>query len=266
MDGAALEGAVKSSEAAAGLREGSLQPAVDLLRLLREGASMDATLPPSSPWWFVLDRVVSPGSGDVIFYIRLPAGTSAEGRRDIEQTVNAAVPRALVTGWSQMLHDLVPWASRELFVFGSLVVAIILVILLATYRSVPFLLLHTLSLALALCGTVATLKSSGQAINLLNVLAFPLILAVGVDYGVHLLLAVREPGDIRQKLPAVMKPVLISGLTTVTGFGALTLAKNPALNGLGLVCATGVAWCLFSSLCFLAPVAARWTSGVRPQR
>ena len=153
-----------------------------------------------------------------------------------------------------MLNDLVPWAKRELLVFGGAVIGIILVILLFIYRSPGVLALHMGTLFLAMCGTVATLKISGHAINILNVLAFPLILAVGVDYGVHLILAAREKGDVRANLPAVMKPVLISALTTITGFGALTLAQNPALTGLGFVCATGVAWCLAASFLFLAPL------------
>ncbi|MCK9590123.1 MAG: MMPL family transporter, partial [Terrimicrobiaceae bacterium] len=124
--------------------------------------------------------------------------------------------------------------------------------------------LHMGTLFLAMCGTAATLKISGHAINLLSVLAFPLILAVGVDYGVHLILAAREKGDIGTNLPAVMKPVLISALTTITGFGALTLAQNPALTGLGFVCATGVAWCLAASFLFLAPLCGRCCRCSRP--
>jgi len=198
--------------------------------------------------------MLAPASGDVIYYVKLPAGVSRESRRMDENAVDNALPSAFVTGWSQMLNDLVPWATRELLVFGGAVIGIILCILLFTYRNLSLLALHMGSLLLAMCGTVATLKLSGHAINLLNVLAFPLILAVGVDYGVHLILAAREEGDVHVNLPAVMKPVLISALTTITGFGALTLARNPALTGLGFVCATGVAWCLAVSLFFLAPL------------
>jgi predicted RND superfamily exporter protein len=53
----------------------------------------------------------------------------------------------------------------------------------------------------------------------------------------------------------VLKPVAISGLTTVTGFASLMLAKNPSLNGLGTVCATGVAWSLIASITVALPLA-----------
>jgi len=201
--------------------------------------------------------MLAPGTGDVISHVRLSDGAGRDARQAVEAAITNAVPDALVTGWSQMLNDLVPWATRELFVFGGSVVAIILVVLIVVYRDLRSFALHVGTLFLAMCGTVATLKLTGRPINLLNVLAFPLILAVGVDYGVHLLLTLREPGSVAHNLPLVMKPVLISALTTITGFGALTLASNPSLNGLGFVCATGVAWCLAASFLVLAPAAMR---------
>jgi len=257
LDWDGLERAVADAGRSAGLRPGALDSASRLFSSLQSRRPLSEQLPPLSPWWFVLDRMLAPSTGDVIYYVQLPAGSGLGSRQVLENAVAEVLPDALVTGWSQMLNDLVPWAKRELLVFGGAVIGIILVILLFIYRSPGVLALHMGTLFLAMCGTVATLKISGHAINILNVLAFPLILAVGVDYGVHLILAAREKGDVRANLPAVMKPVLISALTTITGFGALTLAQNPALTGLGFVCATGVAWCLVASFLFLAPLCIR---------
>jgi hypothetical protein len=70
---------------------------------------------------------------------------------------------------------------------------------------------------------------------------------------VHAALALREEGSRHENLATVLKPVVICGLTTITGFGSLVFARNPALSGLGLVCAVGVFWCLATSLLFLIP-------------
>lgn len=253
LDSEGLERRIAAAEAAAGLRSGALDPGVRLLRALQSASSLSESLPATSPWWFVIDRALSVQTGDVVFYIR-PANPGIErDRRVLEESLLTASPASHVTGWSQMLFDLVPWATRELFVFGGVVIAVILGVLLITYRAWFPLLLHAAALAFALAGTVATLKFLDAPINILNVLAFPLILAVGVDYGVHLTLAAREPGAVAENLASVMKPVLISGLTTVSGFGALVFADNPSLSGLGLVCSLGVAWSLFASLVVLAP-------------
>ena len=221
-------------------------------------------LPPSSPWWFLLDRMVAPGTGAAIAYLKVPASTTPAQRGQITEILSAAVPEARVTGWSQTLAALIPWAQRELTVFGGSVGLVILLILAAVYRDFRLWTLHVVALLAAAAGTIATLKLLNTPINLLNVLAFPLMLAVGVDYGTHLLLAAREKGDPLQNLSGVIKPITLSGLTTATGFGALMLAQNPALSGLGRICAVGVLWCLIASLLLIVPGALRILHGDSP--
>jgi uncharacterized protein len=207
----------------------------------------------TSPWWFLFDRMISPDSSAAIAYARTQPQITGSQRERIAELVETAVPSALVTGWSQALTSLTAWARKELIVFGGAVSLIILVILGLVYRSAQFWLLHAISLLAAGAGTIATLKLLEVPINLLNVLAFPLMLGVGVDYGTHLILAAKEGNDIVSNLSAVLKPVVLSGLTTATGFGSLTLAQNVALSGLGTICAIGVAWCLLASLLVVTP-------------
>jgi predicted RND superfamily exporter protein len=70
----------------------------------------------------------------------------------------------------------------------------------------------------------------------------------------HVLLAMLEGEDLHVGLTTVVKPLVISGLTTIAGFGALMFAHNPALKGLGTVCALGVTCCLLTSLFFAVPM------------
>lgn len=212
-------------------------------------------LPPESPWWFLLDRMVAT-NGAAIAYIKVPKDITAAERVALSETITAAVPDALVTGWSQALVSLIPWAQHELIVFGSAVAIIVLTLLAFLYRNTRFWLLHTVSLLAAGAGTVATLKLFNLPINLLNVLAFPLMLGVGVDYGTHIILAVCEKGDTEENLAGVVKAIALSGLTTAAGFGALILARNPALSGLGALCGIGVIWCLLAAIFIVCPAAA----------
>jgi predicted RND superfamily exporter protein len=161
-----------------------------------------------------------------------------------------------VTGWSYTMVGLIPWAKNELTFFSFAVGALVLEAMAIAYRSWKPLLVHTLSLVFALSACVALLKLTDTRINMLNALAFPLVLGVGVDYGMHVLLAMMEGKDLGQGLTIVVKPLVISGLTTIAGFGALMFAQNPALKGLGTVCAIGVSSCLLSSVFFAVPVLA----------
>jgi uncharacterized protein len=213
----------------------------------------EAFLSRTSPWWFLFDRMISPDSGAVIAYARTPKQITGAQRQRITELITSALPGALVTGWSQALATLTPWAYRELVYFGGAVSLVILLILGALYRDARLWLLHTLALLGAAAGTVATLKLMQVPINLLNVLAFPLMLCVGVDYGTHIIFAAREGGSLRRDVAAVLKPIGLSGLTTATGFGSLMLAQNVSLSGLGTICAIGVGWCLLASLLIVAP-------------
>ncbi len=199
---------------------------------------------PESRWWFLLDRMVSTTSPTVIAYAKVAPGLAAGDRLQIAKQIDEHVDGALVSGWSQTLASLVPWAQRELLVFGGAVAVLVAFILAFVYRNASLWLLHMASIVAALLATAATLKLFNVPINLLNVLAFPLMLGVGVDYGTHLILAARA-GD--GNFAGTIKAVGLSGLTTSTGFGALVLAQNPALSGLGIICGVGVLWCLLFS-------------------
>jgi predicted RND superfamily exporter protein len=100
------------------------------------------------------------------------------------------------------------------------------------------------------------MKLGHFALNLLNVLAFRLVLAIGVDYGIYVLLVWQKARDVEHDVAGVLKPVLLAGLTAIAGFGSLGFAKNPTLSGLGIACAIGLAWSLFSTIFFTLPAAA----------
>jgi predicted RND superfamily exporter protein len=256
-DLSASRAALENALATAGVNPSSFRHTFEVLDgLQRQEAAANTWkefLSSTSPWWFLLDRMISPDSGAAIAYARTPGQITGAQRERITELVTTAVPDALVTGWSQALANLTAWASRELLVFGGAVSFVILLILAVVYRDPRLWLLHTIALLAAAAGTVATLKLVQMPINLLNVLAFPLMLGVGVDYGTHIILAAREEGDALGNISGVLKPIALSGLTTATGFGSLLLAQNAALSGLGTICAIGVAWCLLASLLIVTP-------------
>ncbi|HEY5792554.1 MAG TPA: MMPL family transporter, partial [Chthoniobacterales bacterium] len=227
-------------------------------RLLEALRQEGPPLPESSPWWFLRDRLIS---GDqFIAYVR-----PAKNRPFTEALFGPLARETLVTGWSTLLGSLVPWAQRELIVYGGAVAGIILLVLAAIYRDARVWGVHVLGLIFAYGGLAATLKLLGVKLNLLNVLAFPLILGTGVDYGTHLLLTLRHGEKWREHLTLVFRPILFGALTTVAGFAALIPASSPALSGLGLVCALGVAWTLISALFFILPAMAWMGRANRPR-
>jgi len=62
--------------------------------------------------------------------------------------------------------------------------------------------------------------------------------------------------SVSTDVAGVVKPVLLAGLTAVSGFGSLGIAKNPSLSGLGIACAIGIFWSLVATIFFTLPAAA----------
>ena len=261
LDLAASRAALTDALTREGLSPDSFHAAFALLDALQAIARGDRAmldwrkaLPENSSWWFVLDRFFShdPNLGAAYVTPVRTLSTFAE-KEQLRSDLEAPQVPMHISGWSYTLQDLVPWARGKLFELSAIMILFNVVLLIFLYRSFfPLAILMT-GLALSIGALVTTLKLLGIPLNMFNVLAFPLVLGVGVDYGIYVVIAMRQDGDRQRNLATVVKPVLLSGLCTTCGFGSLGLAANPALRGLGVVCALGVAWCLFATLCFVLP-------------
>src|SRR5947209_13766979 len=124
------------------------------------------------------------------------------------------------------------------------------------YRDLRLWLVQVITLALAVAAMIASMKLLNVPLNLLNVLSFRLVLAIGVDYGIYVLLIWQKARTLEHDVAGVVKPVLLAGLTAISGFGSLGLAKNPSLSGLGIACAIGLFWSLVATIFFTLPAAA----------
>ncbi len=90
--------------------------------------------------------------------------------------------------------------------------------------------------------------------NLLNLMAVPLLLGAGVDYSIHMQLALRRHGgNIFQVRRSIGRALWLCGGTTITGFGSLAFSNNAGLASLGQVCATGIAASMLTSI-YLLPI------------
>ena len=243
-----------------GFSEDSFQTAFAFLDTLAAVAKGDLTaldwqknLPAQSAWWFVIDRFLAhtPNLG-VAYVAPLKKIASVEEKEQLRELLTVPGIDMHLSGWTYALQDLVPWAKSKLVVLTVTMLGLNVVLLLFLYRSFFPLFILMLSLVLSVGALVASLALLGIPLNLFNILAFPLVLGVGVDYGIYVVIAMRAPDPLRE-LTTILKPVLLSGLTTVAGFGSLITANNPSLRGLGAVCAFGVGWCLFSTFLLIIP-------------
>jgi predicted RND superfamily exporter protein len=83
----------------------------------------------------------------------------------------------------------------------------------------------------------------GMLLNFMNVMVLVTILGMGSDYGLHIAHRVRNCGaeEFRDRFIQSGRAVLLSGLTTIAGFGSLAFTDYGALASIGWATNFGVA-------------------------
>ncbi len=108
------------------------------------------------------------------------------------------------------------------------------------------------SVAFGLFLLLGLMALAGGSWNLMNLTAVPLLLGAGVDYSIHVQLALRGAGGrFAPGQHPTGRALLLCAATTVAAFGSLATSSNAGLAGLGAVCAAGVAAQAVSALYFL---------------
>jgi predicted RND superfamily exporter protein len=249
---------------AEGFSRDSFAPAFKLLDDLQNVADPKVPLPDwrtqlpqSSSWWFLIDRYFGrdPLLTTGFVTTNQPVSTHVQSE---ELRRNLPVPRVpiIITGWSYALADLQPWSHHQLLIISALMAIFDVSLLAILYRDLRLWLIQVITLAFGIGAMIASMKLLHVDLNLLNVLSFRLVLAIGVDYGIYVVLVWQKTHDIEHDVAGVVKPVLLAGLTAVSGFGSLAIARNPALTSLGIACAIGIFWSLIATIFFTLPAMA----------
>ena len=90
--------------------------------------------------------------------------------------------------------------------------------------------------------------------NLMNIMALPLLLGMGVDFSIHMQLALRATnGDRAAVRESTGRALLLAGTTTIAGFLSLAFSTNAGMASLGRTCALGIAVVLLTAV-YLLPV------------
>jgi outer membrane lipoprotein-sorting protein len=97
----------------------------------------------------------------------------------------------------------------------------------------------------------------GEKLNYINMIAFPVILGIGVDDGVHFMHRFMQEGQggLRKALASVGQAMVMSSLTTMIGFGSLMFYLMVGMASMGLVLFIGVGACLLVTLLLMPALA-----------
>ncbi|GEP43029.1 exporter [Brevifollis gellanilyticus] len=194
------------------------------------------------------------GEGVVLASVSLPGTPGLPDRAKLAELQKILTPDtgAWVAGWETLGGALSSLVRQDLNKQLMPIVGLIALTLFITFRRWRDLVLSVLLLAGGLGALAATMSLLGQGWNLASLAAIPLLLGTGIDYGIHILLALQRTGnDIRTVQATTGRAVFFSGMTTVIGFSSLFFAGNRGISSLGLACCLGTLWILMIVLWLL---------------
>jgi len=103
--------------------------------------------------------------------------------------------------------------------------------------------------SLLMLGTMVLL---GLSFNPLNLIALPLVFAIGIDNGIYLVADCRRQIAAGKKSfepsPDMLSSVIVTSLTSIVGFGSLVVASHQGMFSMGILLALGVGSSLLVSL------------------
>jgi hypothetical protein len=98
---------------------------------------------------------------------------------------------------------------------------------------------------------IGTMAVFGIRFNPANILTLPLMVGIGVAYGIYVVQRYREDGEATFYGKSTGRAVMLSALTAVIAFGSLLIGAYRGLCSLGLVMTIGIIACLVASLVLL---------------
>jgi len=145
-------------------------------------------------------------------------------------------------------------AMRNGFFWAGIYAFIAMVIvLLLDFGNCKHMIIALAPLFMGLVATMGLMYLFGISLNPANMIAFPLVLGVGADNGVHVLHDYRSRNrSKRYSLSfATGWGIMVAALTTILGFCTLTISQHRGLYSLGVVLTLGVTCCMLTALVFL---------------
>jgi hypothetical protein len=134
-----------------------------------------------------------------------------------------------------------------------LTLAAVTIVLFVDLRSFIDTLLVLTPLLTALIWVTGVMYLFDIKLNLYNMVAFPTIIGMGIDNGVHIFHRYRETGkgSLRLVLRTTGMALLATSLTTMVGFSGLVPAHHPALTSIGVLSLVGLGCCFITSVTLL---------------
>jgi uncharacterized protein len=152
---------------------------------------------------------------------------------------------------------------QSFYLAGLIAISGISLLLLVVLRSLIDAVLVLAPLALAACFTVASANFLGVSFNFANIIVLPLIFGLGIDSGIHFVLRRRHEATVGTvMLSSTPQAIVLSALSTIGAFSALSLSRHWGLASMGILLTIAILWVIVCTVIVL-PALMDWRDKTR---
>jgi len=163
------------------------------------------------------------------------------------------------TGFPPVFRALIDVIGRDGRNAAILTIFVVFVLLLIDFRNVRHALIAMIPLMAGMVWMVGILHLIGRQLDVVNVMAIPLIIGIGIDDGVHIIHRWRREGrgSVKTVFASTGKAILLTSLTTMLAFGSLMFSLWRGYGSLGTALLIGVGACFITTV-FILPGIIGW--------
>ena len=176
-----------------------------------------------------------------------------ENINEIQSNLEKIAPKQ-ATGMLLITKKFVTSGLRDFPLISGSIILVLLVILLADFRSIKSLIFAGLPLLFSAVISMGIVCMSGATISILMLSAFPLIFGIGIDDGVHILHRYKEDKDVVKAVSHTGRAIFLTTVTTMVSFGVLLFTNHSGLIGMGMLVGIGVTLCFVFSVTILPAI------------
>lgn len=170
----------------------------------------------------------------------------------------AAENHTSAVGVAILFEEILRQIKSDLFRIAVVALIVVFVVLVISYREFWHTLLTLIPLAAGGVAMIGYMNLRGLRFNPVNAGMLPLLIGVGVDYGVYMVHRWIYEGkglnSIRPAVESTGRAISLAALTTMIGFASIILCRWRGLAMMGQTMTVGIGFCLIAAIVFLPAI------------
>jgi len=161
-----------------------------------------------------------------------------------------------VTGMPPVMKELISVIGNDGKNAALLTILVVFMLLWLDFRKIKYAVIAMIPLVAGFVWMVGLMKLTGMQLTVVNVMGLPMIIGIGIDYGVHVVhrWRIEETGKVNKIFASTGKAILLSALTTMLAFGSLVFSIWRGFGSLGAAMFIGVGACFLSTVIILSGI------------